>query len=285
MPPRRRYQKKKQAKSTRARKQMKRTSPALYKAVKAVAKNEALKLQETKYVTRDFGATKVYNAFDSKFGPTTSTSLIYLQPGIPPMTQGFNSNKLQGSKATIQNCFTTFSVNLLSTTPTSVDVFVRFYLLESKNVKNYSIAVPPGGLPAQNLLRIGNGEEADWFVSAGNDPRMNSMRPINKLAWTGSMKTFRLAKNPGGINGDTTSIPNSGANLSANTNAYHFTHNWGRKGKVLTYDDGDESNYPENFLPIWACVAWTVDGANTGAAYSTMPVEVVAVNHLYYKDA
>jgi len=252
---------------------------SMVKAVRAIAKQEAYKTQETKFASRDFFGLAVYNTLRSFISLASPTLLNTFQPGIAAIGQGAASNRLIGSKVTLVNCFTTFAFNIKSSSNVAADLFVKVYLLQSKNVKNLNLAPD---LPQDNLLRIGNNTESDWIVGSGLDARAYAQRPINPRAWSGTSRTFRLVKNPGLMNTDTTgTVPNVSSAAS-----YSFTHNWGNKGKILHYDDDDASSYPENFLPMWGCVVWAADGTviGTGGSDQTSQVELYAVNHTYYKD-
>jgi len=175
---------------------------------------------------------------------------------------------------------TKFHFNLDTSNTNSNDVMVKVFFLQSRNVKNLTVANT--GLPGGNLLRTGTADEDDWVPASGADSRYTNHLPLNRLAWVGRTKTFRLTKNSGQMNlGSSSAVP-----LLSNGNAsYDFTYDWKIGGKTLRYDEGDGSSYPENYLPLVGMVAWYPDGTPVGNQDSVMPVYVTLSNHLYFKDA
>lgn len=238
---------------------------------------------ETKYVISSLINLSVTNTCRSKMTPAGVVTFNYLRQCIPSLQQASamaSSNDLIGAKAKIVSLRTIFHFNLDTSNAAANDVMVKVFLIQSRNVKNLTVA--NAGLPAGNLLRTGNADEDDWVPASGFDARYTNMLPLNKLAWTGKTRTFRLTKNSGIMNsGTSTTVP-----LLANGNAsYDFTHDWKAGGKVIRYDEGDGSSYPENYLPLVGMVAWYPDGTQVGSQDSIMPVNVTVSNHLYYKDA
>jgi len=194
------------------------------------------------------------------------------------VNSGTASNDLIGTKAKIVSLKTYLHFNLDTGNSTSNDVMVKVFFLHSRNVKNLGVA--NNGLPGGNLLRTGAASEEDWVPAAGVDMRLLAQLPVNKNAWTGTTKTFRLSKNAGTMQNGT-AVPL----LSAGNASYTFTYDWKAGGKTLKYDESDGSNAPENFLPLICAVAWYPDGTSVGPQDSNMPVFVTLSNHLYYKDA
>jgi len=256
-----------------------RASKAVSKPVKAAIERILNKNIETKFVVSSVVNSMLYNTVRSKMitsGTATFQNLRTCMPII--VNSGTASNDLIGTRAKIVSLKTYLHFNLDTGNSTSNDVMIKVFFLHSKNAKNFTVAT--AGLPAGNLLRTGAASEEDWVPAAGVDMRLLAQLPVNKQAWTGTTKTFRLSKNAGTINGGT-AVPI----LSSGNASYTFTYDWKAAKKTLKYDESDGSNYPENFLPLIAAVAWYPDGTSVGPQDSTMPVFVTLSNHLYYKDA
>jgi len=236
---------------------------------------------ETKFAISSLVNAQVYNTIRTKFVPAGSVGTQYVRACIPAIANsGTASNDLMGAKCKISSLKTYLHFDLGSTSNVSTDVMVKVFFLQSRNAKNYTVANV--GLPGNNLLRTGNATEEDWIAGSSIDSRYYNQLPLNKLSWTGSSKTFRLSKNGGTTNGTAAgSVPV----LSGGIGSLDMTYDWKVGGKVLKYDEGDGSGYPENFLPLIAIVAWYPDGTTVGQQDTAMPVFVTQSNHLYYKDA
>lgn len=253
-----------------------------------VSKNMKLAIQriinkdiETKFAISSVVNAAVYNTIRGKLAPSGTTSLNYLRPCIPPISNsGTASNDLVGAKMKLISLKTVLHFDLGTANTVSTDIFIKVFFLQSRNAKNYTVA--QAGLPGANILRTGNASEEDWVPSSGLDPRYLNQLPLNKLSWTGTTKTFRLSKNGGQTNGTVSgNVP-----LLSNGNAtFDFSYNWKAAGKSLKYDESDGSGYPENYLPLIGFVAWYADGTSVGAIDSSMGVNVTYSNHAYYKDA
>jgi len=288
MPPRRM---KRQAKRKTARKGLKRAAPRLYKAVKAVAKNEALKAQETKIVYAQLPPIQVTNTLFSKFNPG---AMQFLQPVIPVLQGGTNSAQLIGKQVTLVNGFIRFHFNLVRGNNVNTDIILKLFCLKSRMVKNYNSSV--NGLPGSDLLRPGDNNLND-FDPAGLSvaARLLAQQNINNLNWTGKVHTFTFRKNAGQQNFDSqaTPAPPQGSeevpNLSANQNYHDFVWNWTDGHKVLKYDT-QANALPNNYAPFWGVCAYFPDGTpyylNPSGATGTqnMPIEVTATSYMYYKD-
>lgn len=253
----------------------------LTKPVKSAIQRMIYGAQETKYVVAGLVNANVYNTCRTKLVPAGVTTFNYLRTAMPTIVNsGTQTNDLIGAKCKIMSLKTVFHFNLDTANAVSQDIMVKVFFLQSRNVKNYSVAF--NGLTGGNLLRTGNAGEEDWVPATGVDSRFLNQLPINKLSWTGTSKTFRLSKNGGTLNNQTTgAVPVLGNGIAS----YDFTHNWKANGKTLRYDEGDGSNYPENYLPLIGIVAWYPDGTPVGAQDTVMPVNVTFSSHLWYKDS
>jgi len=235
---------------------------------------------ETKYVVHTDQDQPLYNTINTAINPTGGYS--YLLPCIPQIVRGgINSDNMTGAKIKVVSLKTYIHFNFASQNNTTNDVMVKIFFLHSKNTQNYTVAA--NGLLGSNLLRTGQASEVDWIGSGTGtlEPRCLAQLPLNKLAWTGTTRTFRLSKNGGILNGGTSSaLP-----VLANGNgSFDISYDW-KCSKTLKYDESDNSIYPENYLPLMAAVAWYPDGTSSGAKDTVMPVYATATHHLYYKDA
>lgn len=286
------------------RKGLKKASKPLYKAVKAIAKNEAMKAQETKFLSANTGnAQQVTNTLISKVGG----GLQYLNIAIPPLYQGATSSDVIGQKCTLVGGRTQFHFNFIRGASENTDLVVKLFCLYSKAIKCGNQAT---SLPTGDLLRIGQNAQSDWDPNGvlSTTPIYLDARKINQwilndLAWTGKVHTFRFTKNRGSMNYDsqiTPEVVGDVPNISPGLNTHEFIWNWGadHKGKVLKYDQTPNTfNFPSNFCPMWGVVAYFPDGTPNYTnptqpepplpplGVTTVPVEVTVTNQLFYKDA
>lgn len=272
-----------------ARKGLKK-SPTLYKAVKAVAKQQALAVQETKYAANFSNISpsvfRVYNQLISKLN---AGSFNFLQPAIPVIGSGAASNNVVGQKVTLVKGYTRFHFNYIPGMSEPQDLIVKLFCLKSKQAKNLNLATT---LPALDMLRNGSGGQLDFDpITNPVDPRHLANLPINTMAWTGFCKTFRFTKNKGQMNYDSSIVPpalGDTPNLSSLTNYHDFEWDWTDGVSVLKYDNSGVLSIPTNYCPMWGCVAYYPDGSpypsGTNVA-QIMPVEIVFSNHMWYKDA
>lgn len=234
---------------------------------------------ETKYAFAGVADQPLYNTLRTALQP--AQGLNFIKPCLPLLSiNGTQSDELIGTRMKISSHKTVFNFNLASSNATSQDVMVKVFFLISKNAKNNTVAA--AGFTGKNLLRTGQASEEDWIPGSGLDPRIFNQLPVNRNAWVlkGS-RTFRLAKNGGTLNGQTTgAVP-----VLSCANSYQFTWDWKAGGKTCTYDESDQSSFPENYLPLVGMVAWYPDGTTVGAADQVMPVYCQFSHHLYYKDA
>jgi len=283
--PLRRIQKK-MFKRRKTRKALKKTAPRLYKAVKAIAKTQAYKAQETKYVAQPYStgsglyASDITNQLISqvKIGDNN-----YLQPALPDLIGGYTSERIIGSKCHLVSGHTNFLFTLpYNSTPTR-NITVVLFCLESRRIRSTDLCT---NLPANDLLRKGTNLTCDWSPSSSPYTPLLAMLPANKLAYkVHHIKHFKLAKNAGTMNGDS-STPPPAPNNSRYASQHKFTWNWGRHME-LKYDElpSDSNKFPTNFAPLWGVVAYYEDGTSLGDVGSPLPVSITATNHMYFKDA
>jgi len=285
---------KKTAKKT-ARKQAGKTAlkgkPALYNAVKAVAKQEAEKLIETKYkmslnqYSYSSGVTSVgnlTNACVSQFSPSPATTGI-LQSVIPALTRGTGTDEIVGSRVQMVGGRTDFRFYIPASIAAAVDVIVKLYCLESRSIRDYS---KMSTLPAGVLLREGFDTTTDWIPSTAPAAQVPyyDMLDVNKSSFkVHHVKSFRLTKNYGLIQGGVDAVaPNFGLN------SHNFTWHWGKQMK-LKYEDktlsAPNSCNPTNYAPVFCAVAYYADNTVPGPDSAIIPVSMLSMNHFYYKDA
>lgn len=280
-------QQKKTAKRTARKTGLKQGGKGLYKAVKAIAKNEAEKMLETKYlanVNRLGDSTynmPITNRLTTGFN-LSPTSLQDLQPCFPQIKRGAGTDGIIGNRIHMMSGKTDFLISLAPTANIGLEIIVKLFCLESRKVRDYnemnSFSV------ANTLLRIGDDETIDWTPSAATYVPLLDHLPVNKSSWkVHHVKTFRLTKNSGFINGETVTPAVNSANQ-----AYHrYTWNWG-SNKVLKYEENplkaNSAVYPTNFAPLWGIVAYYPNGTSVGSDGTAMNVNVASTNHLYYKD-
>nr|AGG39816.1 hypothetical protein [Diporeia sp. associated circular virus] len=286
---RRRFQRK--AKKT-ARKAFKRAAPGIYKAVKAVARNEALKSQETKLVinTPFFGGGGPANLISNRFISSLNIgNLSYLQPAIPGLRSSATtqeSNAVLGSKINLVSGHTDFLVCFKNGYTASSDVIVKIFCVHSKSAKSFRTA---SNLAGGNFLRVGDSTTVDWSPASTVYLPILENYPVNTLAWKVSeVFTCRLSKNSGGMNLDS-STPPPGPNLSDTRNYHHFKWHWGKDGpNVLKFDEPLQAladNYPTNFMPMYGCAMYYPDGTSVGEPGDPQVVVLTASNTIYFKDA
>lgn len=230
----------------------------LVKAIRNIAKSEALKQQETKYTTQTvLNNLDLTNQLVSQFAPGNTSRLNI---GIPPLQLGTTYSELIGSKMTLVSGYTKFHFTLNYDNTATQEVIVKLFLLTSKTVKAVQSAL--SGLYGSDLLKLSNYQQ-DWKPSLA-DPRILNMLPLNDNAWSGRIHTFKLSKNGGGMNGDKTVGVAPPANIANHPSYHEFKWQWG-KDKLLKYDTpaapptNPQFVYPTNCCPFleWLCIILT----------------------------
>jgi len=269
----------------------------LVKAVRAIAKQESLRAQETKLViqtpfsgpgTGSSPPNLITNKLISIAGPG---NLQNLQPAIPQLLASTltqqGTNTLEGAKCRLVSGKTDFLFNIKEDLTATLDIIVKVFCVLSKSAKSL---VTAKYLPGEDFLRNGEGATIDWDgVASTYAPILNNY-PINKLAWDVSrVFTIRLSKNAGKMNGDATPGAPATANLSAAHNYHMCTWNWGVLGpEVLKYEEQagpTTSPYPNNFCPMYGVVAYYADGTSLGGEGAQVPVACTITNTMFFKDA
>lgn len=286
-----RFQKKRSA-NKGVRKSLKVASPGLARAVKAIAKKEASKLIETKYVTGvvnnklgDFVNADVASGFISK---VLIGNLGNLQPAIPRLTAGTGSDSVIGSSIHQARGKVDFAFSLQegTTGATSKNIIIKLFCLESRSTRSiYNLQTY---MPTNDLLRVGLDETTDWQpANPGFTPTQLNMMPVNALAWkVHHVKTFHLMKNAGLQQGD---AGGNGPNLACGA-LRTFSWSWKHDGSLKYNENGGAgvagtTDYPTNYAPVYGIAAYYADGQPMTTEALTGQVNVNVRTHMWYKDA
>lgn len=265
----------------------------LVKAVRKIATQEALKTQETKYVTNfsviNNATQRVTNYLQSVLLPGNYSFFQQAMPGIP--VGGATSSQMVGQKLRLVNGYTKFHFNFIDGWNVNQDIILKLFCVHSKTAKSFTNAL---ALPTKDLLRVGNGNQCDWDpITTGLDARTLNHLNINNLAFTGKIHTFRFTKNTGSMNfnsNNTPVVPGDVPNLSSKTNYHEFVWNWTDGKKILNYDGTGPVGFPTNYCPMWGVVAYYPDGSPypnpvQPPVNQILPIEIVTTNHMWYKDS
>jgi len=293
---RRRRPNRRPSKARKARTALKRSSPKLYRAVKAIAKTQALAVQETKYITTYSNGTIPANtqAWNGLITTVALGNYQYLQTAMPAMSQGANSSTIIGQKIRLVNGYTKFHFSFITSTVDNYnqDIILRLFMLNSKNVKNLQSSL--NGLPGKNLLRTGQSTQCDFNPQTAitTDPNLLAMLPLNTLNWSGRSVTFRFTKNAGSTSYNPSLDPEPVGdvpNLASRTNYHDYTWNWtdGKKNAVLDYGNAFITpDYPTNYCPLWGVVAYYPNGNPVNVDSNVQfPISVTWSSHMWFKDA
>lgn len=203
----------------------------------------------------------------------TGTSELYNL--IPAVTVGDDDYQRVGNQ--IQPTKLTVKVNAALGAIASSSVYVDFWFLTSKNIKD---ARQTAQVPIQKLLNDGGGQNVPYDGTS-----FTAMLPLNKTEFTVlSHKRILLKKpygDPQGLYSGAGVPPNSVSSLAANTKSFSVDI---KLPKKLTYEQ--RTDYvPTNIFPFMAVGFYAADQFGGSALTPTLPVYVQAQSHLYYKDA
>lgn len=291
---RRRTRRPRVRKSKKATRALKRSSPQLYKAVKQIARKQALAIQETKYVSTftPYPVTSITNVWNQLNTKVINGTYNYLQTAMPPLTSGTTGANVIGQKTILVNGYTRFHFAFTAgAAPYNQDIIIKLFLLNSRQAKSNTLAI--AGLPGADLLRANGSAFVDFDPYSGGPPGIDPLHlaqmPLNTLAWTGKCHTFRLCKNTGmtSFNATTPTLPGDVPNLNSSHNYHDFVWNWtdGKKNQVLNYDGNfSVPGYPSNYCPLYGVVAYYPDGNPVASTAVQLPVNMTISNHMWYKD-
>lgn len=257
---------------TRNRKPRTKKPKVLSKAVTAVVKHiaakQALKEMETKFVIETIG--------NISFNSAINAGYLEMYSLLPAVTQGAGSWQRLDNALTPLSCSTTWDFSLNNTIDRTVDIIVTLYCLQSKSIRyfpNYTVYTSG---PSDLLLSGTNVERQNYngFIGAGE-------LPINTANWSLLKKyTFRLTKNVGTLNDDTTA-----GNAPINANSYkriRFNYKCPKQFKYTPNVTTPET-YPQGHAPIWVCGYAHADGTGVDNTYTDLNVSYMT--QMKFKDA
>lgn len=255
------------ARSTRKprRKASKTAKPGKQFARKVLAVVE--KKIETKYVADD-----IQKAVPVDCNIVIPADLVFAAPSL---TEGVGSWQRVGQRISNIRGKTHFNFSIPYNYSASTNWVVRVYMLTSRQVKSFAQV---SALPANSLLDNGNGTTEDWNPGTTQVVTL-SQRPLSRENFSGKFRDFKLTKNSGSLNGDTSTLPPS-SNGGHHPSDRQYTWNWSHKGTVQYDENG---NVPTNFNPMFILVAFPYD--NTPVPESLVsPVNATIRTEMYYKD-
>lgn len=198
---------------------------------------------------------------------------------LPDLVEGTQSNQRTGQKINHVYARVHFSFSINDAYASSANWAVRLYMLTSKQAKAYRLIQQ---LQSSTLLDVGNQSTIDWAPASMNVVQL-SMMPLSKEDFSGKWKDFYFSKNSGKMNGDASTPPPSPNGGHYGTH-HRFTWNIKHKG-ALKYDDTNVSGQCTNFAPVWALVAYPLDGTNvTQDPFVTAPINYNVRTEMYFKD-
>jgi len=252
-----------------APKNMKRAAPALYKAVKQIARQQAFKAQETKYVA-DYGTPK-------PVPQTDVTPAGFHVVGPPGLGQGLQEHQRIGDKVKPVKCRVhyTFYFDTIST-QNNADVEVNLWIVSCKGAGSTAAIA---ALPAGQFLKTGTGINAD--PNSTSVPFM--LTAVNNFILNNDQYTlckhyrFRMRKGIGNSTGVNTAGEVAPTGVPANEDLKRITYSWTPPG--LQYQDGAITNPTDHNL---VGLVWAVNA--DGSGYTTN-LQYSVRNEMWYKDA
>jgi len=238
-------------------------SKALVKVVTAVAKTQALRQLETKFVVNT-----VNNAFNSSI----NTGFLEMYSLIPQVQAGTGDWQRVNQDLVPINIRTDWHVSLTNA-PRTMNIRCALYCLQHKSIRHFpdlaSIITGPNMLKAGTSLQITNYD--------GSIQREDL--PINTDEYTLLRKfTFNLMGNVGAPNGDTT----AGNAPNVLPTYKKLTYTLPLKSG-LNYSPNVSAIYPNGHAPFWVFGYSHVDG--TAPDVLNTDVQISSTTQMTYKDA
>jgi len=266
------YNKKRQA--ARSKRGTRRVSKPLVKAVRVIAKSEALRLQETKFVnvSQTGGSTALLNSV------STPANFINL---LPALSQGTADNNRIGNKVMpvyAKSHFTFYYLASQSSNAWNNDIEVNLIIVKAKG---YDSANAKANIPTRSLLKNGQGGTTDPDGTTNDQTRLTqvNMYPVNNDLYTVlHRRTFVMRKGIGNQNAAPTGAEVAPTGVPAHEDCYKFSYSW--KPPTLEYNQTLD-NVPQAHNPMMIC--WTTN-RDASAAYPNMVFYSVS-SDLYFKDA
>jgi len=205
-----------------------------------------------------------------------------LSPVLPKCGNGTAPNQRIGDQIRNAHGHVDLAFSLLGNDLTSQSWAVKIFQITSRAIKDGQY-IPTSAI-SNTLLDDGNGGTTDWNPTTV-DPLVLSQLPVSNSNWTvQSIKTMYLSKNEGAMNSTATpsaSSPNGGHYGSHQTCRLYWKHN--APLKYETFASATNTVYPTNSCPLYAYVAYRLDGPYTPAVFA--PIQVTSRQHMWYTDA
>lgn len=248
----------------------KKRTKVLVPLINKLAKRQALRQMETKFVTE---------RNDQSFNSAIDTGFSEMYSLIPKVSEGLENWQRENDDLTPVNIRTNWHI-ALSTANRSMNIRVVLYCLQHKSIKHFPDLSP---IVSLKHLKTGNGSGTPPGIQEYNGRIGDEDLPINKEEYT-LLKCFKfnLMANVGTPNGDTTdgNSPNtipSYKNLS-------FTYPCKRQLRYSPDGPGAGSAvYPNGHAPFWVLGYSHTDGTPADTLFQD--VRVAWVTQMTYKDA
>jgi len=244
------------------------TKKALVPLIKQVAKSQALRLLETKFVTTREDGISFNSAIDS--------GAFEMYPIISKCAQGTAGLTYERVEDSIQplNIRTNWHI-ALGPNVRSANIRCVLYCLQQKSVKYFPDLATAYPTTGPNILKSGTAGLTKAYLGRINDEDL----PINTDEFTLLKKfTFNLIANVGQPNGDTT----AGNSPNAVPSYKNLSYTYKVKGN-LKYTPGGATVFPNGHAPFWVFGYSHTDG--TAPDVLNRDVLVSYINQMTYKDA
>lgn len=243
---------------------------SLVKTIKTVAKSEALKLLETKFVTQRDNAVTFNSAIDGGYNEMYTL--------IPKCSQGVGTwQRVEDSVQPISirtNWHIALGPNVRSS-----NIRCVLYCLQSKSIKYFPDLQTKYPLTGPDMLKTGSSALTQVYSGRIVDENL----PINNDEFTILKKfTFNLMANVGAPNGDTTAGNSPNALPSFKNLSYTYKCKSPLK-YTPTLAGTASTEFPNGHAPFWVFGYSHTDG--TSPDVLNRDVLVSYMNQMSYKDA
>jgi len=234
--------------------------------IKQVAKSQALKLLETKFVTTREDGISFNSAIDS--------GAFEMYPIISKCSQGTETYERIEDSIQPLSIRTNWHI-ALGPNVRSSNIRCVLYCLQQKSVKYFPDLATAYPTTGPNILKSGTAGLTKAYLGRINDENL----PINTDEFTLLKKfTFNLIANVGVPNGDTTAGNSPNALPSYKNLSYTY-----KMKSNLKYTPGGATTFPNGHAPFWVFGYSHTDG--TAPDVLNRDVLVSYINTMTYKDA
>jgi len=200
---------------------------------------------------------------------------------IPDITTGPDANQRLGNKVHPIKCYVDFEFRYSKADELTRDIMVVFFLLTSKDQKQYDGTAVNGVLRDQydKYLRS-DGNNLDYYDGTWE----HSTFPINKEHFSVlKHKQFRLTKASGNRDGSGVigQYDGNGRGMYSTPAGYRRTMRIPIKCPTLKYDKASD-HIANNFAPMWAVGYYYCDGTAADTAGGVLAVS--ARTHMWFKS-